>query len=73
MALKRKFVGTSASGDLREAIRNALKEAKKFFEDDTAWEIKKIAQNQLTLGPISVMIRVGGGKGDGGIGPKKPG
>ena len=74
MALKRKFIGTSPSGDLTEAIQNALEEARKSFEDDTAWVIKKIAQNQLTLGPISVQIHVGPkGKGDqGGIGPKKP-
>ena len=73
MPLKRKFVGTSSTGDLKEAIGNALKEARKSFATNNAWEIKKIAENQLTLGPISVLIRVGGGKGDGGIGPKKPG
>jgi hypothetical protein len=72
MALKTTFVGTSRSGDLKEAIRNALKEARKEFDESLKWEIKKIAQNQLTLGPISVTIRVGGGKGDGGIGPKGP-
>jgi flavin-binding protein dodecin len=73
MALKTKFVGTSSSGDLKEAIQNALKEARKEFDKSLKWEIVKIAENQLTLGPISVVIRVGGGKGDGGVGPKKPG
>jgi flavin-binding protein dodecin len=73
MALKRKFVGTSPSGDLKEAIQNALKEARKEFDKSLKWEIVKIAENQLTLGPISVVIRVGTGKGDGGVGPKRPG
>jgi flavin-binding protein dodecin len=71
MALTTKFVGTSPSGDLKEAIRNALKEARKSFDKDMAWEIKQIAGDQLKLGPISVMIRVGKGKGEGGgIGPR---
>ena len=72
MALKTKFVGTSPSGDLKEAIQNALKEARKEFDESLKWEVVKFAENQLTFPPISVLIRVGGGKGDGGIGPKKP-
>jgi hypothetical protein len=64
------FVGTSQNGDLREAIQDALKQAAiEFDKDTTKWVVKKIAQNQLELGPLSVRIRVGGGKGDGGIGP----
>ncbi len=73
MALRRKFIGTSASGDLREAIQDALKKARKVFITNMKWEVVKFAENQLTFPPISVLIRVGGGKGDGGIGPKKPG
>lgn len=69
MALQTKFVGTSQRGDLKEAIRNALKEAKKKHEDKK-WVIIKIAENQLTFPPLSVLIQVGVGKGDGGIGPK---
>jgi hypothetical protein len=73
MAAKEKyFVGKSAGGDLKEAIRHALNQAKAANWDPihTGWMIKKIAENKLNLGPISVRIRVGGGKGDGGIGPK---
>jgi hypothetical protein len=70
MALKTKFIGTSRGGNLKEAIRDALKEARKSFDKSMKWEIEKIAENQLTLGPISVLIRVGGGKGEGGVGPK---
>jgi hypothetical protein len=73
MPLKTKFVGTSPTGDLKEAIRNALKDARKSFDKSLKWEVVKIAENQLTFPPLSVLIRVGGGKGDGGIGPKKPG
>ncbi len=57
MALKTKFRGKSSNGNLEDAIQDAL---------------KKIAENQLTFPPLSVLIRIGGGKGDGGIGPKKP-
>ena len=72
MARERYFVGKSAGGDLKEAIRDALNQAKAatWDQNTTRWMIKKIAENQLKLGPISVRIRVGGGKGDGGIGPK---
>ncbi len=71
MALKREFIGTSRGGNLREAIRDALKQARKEFANNMAWEIKQIAENQLRLGPISVKIRVGQGKGEGGgIGPR---
>ena len=70
MALQTKFVGKSSSGNLNQAIRNALKEARKKHTADKTWEILKIAENQLSLGPISVLIRVGGGLGDGGIGPR---
>jgi hypothetical protein len=73
MALKTKFVGKSANGDLAEAIQNALEKARKIHTTDKAWVIERIAQNQLTFPPLSVLILVGGGKGDGGIGPKKPG
>ena len=72
MALKTKFVGTSPTGDLKEAIRNALKKAREEFDPSMKWEVVKFAENQLTFPPLSVLIRVGGGKGDGGIGPKKP-
>jgi hypothetical protein len=72
MALQRKFVGTSPSGNLAEAIRDALKKARQEFDESMKWEVVKFAENQLTFGPISVLIRVGGGKGEGGIGPKRP-
>jgi hypothetical protein len=72
MALKRKFVGTSPSGDLAEAIQDALKQARQELTDDFKWETVKFAENQLTFPPISVLIRCGGGKGDGGIGPRGP-
>jgi flavin-binding protein dodecin len=72
MPLKTKFVGTSPTGDLKEAIRNALKKAREQFDPSMKWEVVKFAENQLTFGPISVLIRVGGGKGDGGIGPRGP-
>jgi len=73
MALKDFFVGISSSGNLEEAIQNALKKARKSHAEEFKWEVDKIAQNKLTFPPLSVRIRVGGGKGDGGIGPKKPG
>ena len=72
MALEKFFVGTSPGGDLKEAIQNALKKARDIHTDDKKWVIDKIAENQLTFPPLSVVIRVGGGKGDNGIGPKKP-
>lgn len=70
MALQTKFVGKSSSGNLKEAIKNALKEARKVHTPDKKWVILKIAENQLKLGPISVQVRIGGGFGDGGIGPR---
>jgi hypothetical protein len=70
MALQTKFVGKSASGDLTEAIQNALKKARKKHTPNKGWVIEKIAQNQLTFPPLSVLILVGGGKGEGGIGPR---
>jgi hypothetical protein len=70
MALDKFFVGTSPSGNLKEAIQKALEEARKQHTTDKKWVIKKIAENQLTFPPLSVLIRVGGGKGDGGIGPR---
>ncbi len=64
------FNGKSDSGNLKEAIQNALKEARKSHTDDFKWVVERIGENQLTFPPISVRIRVGGGKGDpGGIGP----
>jgi len=73
MPLTRKFVGTSANGDPKEAIQDALKQARQKFDTRLKWEVIKFAENQLTFPPLSVLIRVGTGKGDGGIGPKKPG
>jgi hypothetical protein len=71
MALERLFIGTSPGGDLTEAIRDALEKAKQSWDEDSAWEINYIAQNQLKLGPISVVILVGEGKGEGGgVGPR---
>jgi len=72
MALKTKFRGKSSNGNLEDAIQDALKKAKVHFRTDFKWEVLKIAENQLTFPPLSVLIRIGGGKGDGGIGPKKP-
>ena len=72
MALTKKFVGTSPSGNLKEAIQDALKQARQSLTGPFKWEVVKFAENQLTFPPISVLIRCGGGKGDGGIGPKKP-
>ena len=71
MALQTEFIGTSKSGNLKEAIRNALKKARINHSIKEAWVIEKIAENQLRLGPISVQIRVGPkGRGEGGgIGP----
>jgi hypothetical protein len=70
MPLKTFFNGKSASGNLAEAIQNALNKARKLYTDDFKWVVVKIADNQLTFPSLSVMIRVGGGRGDGGIGPK---
>lgn len=72
MALIRKFVGTSPSGNLKEAIQDALKKARQSptLGNNFKWEVVKFAENQLTFPPISVLIRCGGGHGDGGIGPK---
>ena len=70
MPLQTKFVGTSSSGNLKEAIQSALKEARKLHTTDKKWVIHKIAENQLTFPPLSVVIRVGGGKGDNGVGPR---
>jgi hypothetical protein len=72
MPLTRKFVGTSANGDPKEAIQDALKQARQQFDKRLKWEVVKFAANQLTFPPLSVLIRVGAGKGDGGIGPKRP-
>lgn len=70
--LEKYFVGKSPNGDLREAIQDALiQAAEKWDKDTTGWVVRRIAENKLELGPLSVRIRVGeGGKGDGGIGPK---
>lgn len=72
MALQDEFIGKSQSGNLKEAIQNALKKARVHHDVKEAWVIEKIAENQLKLGPISVQIRVGPkGKGEGGgIGPR---
>ena len=70
MALGKFFNGTSASGNLKEAIQNALKEARKEHTTDKKWVIKKIAEDQLTFPPLTVVIRVGGGRGDNGVGPR---
>ena len=72
MAQTTRFVGTSNSGNLKEAIANALKEARKTADKSLKWQVVKIAENQLTFPPLSVLIRIGGGKGDGGIGPRGP-
>lgn len=71
MALQTEYIGTSRGGNLKEAIRDALKQARKTHDTTEAWVIEKIAENQLSLGPLSVQIRVGPkGKGEGGgIGP----
>jgi hypothetical protein len=73
MALQKFYVGTSARGDLAEAIRDALEQARQTHEDKFKWVVDKIAENQLTFPPLSVRIFVGGGRGDGGVGPKRPG
>jgi hypothetical protein len=70
MPLERFFLGTSPGGNLQEAIQNALKEARKTHTVDKKWVIKKIAENQLTFPPLTVVIRVGGGRGDNGVGPR---
>jgi hypothetical protein len=70
MALEKFFSGTSPNGNLEEAIQDALTQARQSHSDDFKWVVVKIAENQLTFPPLSVRIRVGGGKGDGGIGPK---
>ena len=72
MALERYFVGRSANGNLKEAIQDALNQAvaNNWDQNTTGWVVRKIAENKLKLGPISVRIRVGKGKGDGGIGPR---
>jgi hypothetical protein len=69
--LTTQFIGTSKSGNLKEAIQDALAQARKKFDKTLAWEIDKIAENRLTFPPLSVQIRVGPqGKGEGGgIGP----
>lgn len=70
MALTTKYVGTSPNGDLKEAIQDALNQAIATHDPKTKWVVKRIAENQLTFPPLSVLIKVGGGHGDGGIGPK---
>jgi len=63
--LKIFFTGTSPTGDLTQALENALTEAAKEFHEDSAWTIEKIGGKRLQLhAPISVTLRIGGDKGE---------
>lgn len=68
------FTGTSANGDLTEAINDALKQAVNIVgaeQTKTPWTIKQIGSNELTSQPIFVRIRIHPGEGEGGgTGPK---
>ena len=66
--MKTTFTGTSAHGDLTEALRHALKKAAEANNKDMAWTLQRTGGTQLELGSISVTIAVspnaGGGPGD---------
>ena len=66
MALITSFTGTSPRGDLTEAIQKALDQARPNFKKKIGWTILETSGDQLKLGSISVTIRVGKRKGDGG-------
>ena len=62
------FKGTSSTGDLTEALKNALKTAAENLPDtDVPWKIERIGGDQLK-GPLSVTIQTnpdpGGGPGE---------
>jgi flavin-binding protein dodecin len=64
------FTGTSSSGDLTEALKDALKKAADSLgEANVAWKIERTGGDQLALGPISVTIQISPGEGEGGVGP----
>lgn len=66
------FKGTSSSGDLTEALKDALKKAADSFgQANVPWKIERTGGDQLALGPISVTIQTNPGEGEGGIGPHR--
>ena len=67
------FKGTSSTGDLTEALKNALKAAAEELPDKVPWEIKRIGGDQLH-GSLSVTIQTNPGEGEGlpDKGPKIP-
>ena len=61
------FKGTSASGDLTEALKDALKKAADSYGHATEkWKIDRIDGTQLALGPISVTIQTNPSEAEGG-------
>jgi hypothetical protein len=64
------FTGTAPSGDLTEALKDALKKAAEAMPDaNVPWKIERIGGDRLALGPISVTIQTNPGEGEGGTGP----
>ena len=66
------FTGKSSSGDLTEALKDALKQAaESLHTTNVPWKIERTGGDRLALGPITVTIELTPPTADrGGTGPK---